>query len=129
MVIKACDISLLNSRLKSILSSGTSSSPIYVDVPGVPSTTRSRFRLAQKVSNSVLDMLGPVATDYEQVASMLTGEKGRPIRSANTIVEALRIIKSDAEVKVMKKAADISSDAHAKVCFARDPSLKDVDQG
>lgn len=74
-------------------------------------------------------MLGPVATDYEQVASMLTGEKGRPIRSANTIVEALRIIKSDAEVKVMKKAADISSDAHAKVCFAHNPLLKDVDQG
>ncbi len=37
-------------------------------------------------------------------------------------VEALRAVKSKRELGVMKRAADISSDAHSKVGLINDPS-------
>jgi Xaa-Pro aminopeptidase len=39
----------------------------------------------------------------------------REVKSAATKVERLRLIKSEAEVKAMRRAADISADAHSKV--------------
>lgn len=39
----------------------------------------------------------------------------RDVRSAEKVVERLRLIKSEAEVRVMRRAADTSADAHAKV--------------
>ena len=108
-------ISLLGSRLKSIFGAFSSDCPIYVDLPGVASSSRVRQRPAKR---SVFDYLVPNGNtngDYEHVAAILSGEKGRPIRSAGTEVEKLRRIKSAAEIKVMRRAADISSAAHGKV--------------
>jgi intermediate cleaving peptidase 55 len=68
----------------------------------------------------MFDYLSPSSistSEFEDMASLLNGNTGRPIKSAATEIEnKYRIIKSQAEIKVMKKAADISSAAHAAVC-------------
>lgn len=95
--------------------------PIYCDIPGVSSSSNrnsNRFRRT-KSNSSLLDLLVPTQTNsgYEEVVSILAGEKGRSIKSASSQVESMRLIKSDAEIQVMRKAADISSAAHSKVSF------------
>jgi Xaa-Pro aminopeptidase len=120
--LQATDISLLSGRLKSILSVPTNSPasfPIYVDLPGVPASSRVKTRVSRVLS--MFDHLVPTVAgqgDFEEVATVLAGQKGRPIHSAATRVERLRSIKSPAEIKVMRKAADISAAAHSKVCLA-----------
>ncbi|ORY66952.1 peptidase M24, structural domain-containing protein [Leucosporidium creatinivorum] len=121
----AADISVLAPRLKSILNSGASSSrpslqPIYVDFEGVPSSSRLR----PKSKTSLFDFLVPHGRsfdDADEVAALLTGT-GRQIKSASREVEKLRLIKSPAEIKVLRRAADISSDAHAKVMRFCEPT-------
>lgn len=115
---QATDISMLAPRLKSILNSGAASSrpslqPIYVDFEGVPSSSRLR----PKPRTSLFDLLVPNGRsfdDADEVAALLTGS-GRQVKSASREIEKLRLIKSPAEIKVLRRAADISSDAHAKV--------------
>lgn len=116
--LQATDISMLAPRLKSILTSGASYSrpslqPIYVDFEGVPSSSRLR----PKPKTSLFDLLVPSGRsfdDADEVAALLTGS-GRQVKSASKEIEKLRLIKSPAEVKVLRRAADISSDAHAQV--------------
>lgn len=101
--------------------------PIYVDIPEIPSSSRSRFRRSKINNSSLLDLLVPTSGQgaYDEVASILMGEKGRPIKSAASVVETMRLIKSEAEIAVMRKAADISSNAHAKVSlFIHRQSIK-----
>lgn len=93
-------------------SPSSSSFPIYVDFPGVPSSSRHR-----PPKKSLLDYLVPGGNPQDvvdEVAAILSGS-GRPVKSAATEVERLRVVKSDAEIKVMRRTADISSNAHAKV--------------
>lgn len=118
----AADIMQLTSCLKSMIqapSTSTSSPPpIYADVPGIsPSGGRSRIS-RPTASRSLFDYLVPSATslsDFDDVAAVLNGDKLRAIKSAAGEVERLRIVKSEAEIKVMRRAADISSKAHAEV--------------
>lgn len=132
---QACDISLLTNRLRSIINSPSSSStmfPIYCDIPNVSTSSSSnrssRFRRT-KMTSSLLDLLVPTpgGSGFEEVASILAGEKGRPIRSAASQIESMRLIKSDAEIRVMRRAADISSAAHSKVCLCYSRSIYAVD--
>ena len=115
---QAFDISHLAPRLKTILTAPSSSSashPIYIDVPGVAPTSRIRTTAPKK---SFFDYLVPGRADADDVAAIISGEKSnRPVRSAAIAVEKLRLIKSESEIKVMRRAADISSDAHGKVAF------------
>ncbi|KAI5476016.1 mitochondrial metallopeptidase [Pseudohyphozyma bogoriensis] len=112
----ACDISYLSTRLKSILSAPStsfSSPPIYVDAPGVSTSSRVSTRFKAR---SFLDYLTPSAdSEFDELKAVFEGRGGRTVKSAANEVEKLRLIKSDAEVKVMRRAADISSNAHAKV--------------
>jgi len=91
----------------------TPSPPIYVDLPGVSPSSRTRTRPA---THSLFDYLNPDSnSDADGVAAILAGHKGRTIKSAAAAVERLRIVKSAAELAVMRKAADISCAAHAEV--------------
>lgn len=117
------DIKSLPSTLKALLlkpsTSAASEAAIYVDVPGVSPSTRFRLARQKLQSKSLYDYLLPSATssDSEDVCSVLNGEKGRVIKSASKEIEKMRVIKSDAEVKVMRRAADISSKAHLEVSY------------
>ncbi|KAL8279950.1 hypothetical protein RQP46_007531 [Phenoliferia psychrophenolica] len=123
---EAFDITHLAPRLKTILTAPSSSSashPIYIDVPGVAPTSRIRLRTPPSKPKSFLDYLVPGRADSDELAAIFSGEKSnRPIRSASVEVEKLRLIKSPNEIKLMRRAADVSSAAHAKVMRFCEPT-------
>lgn len=97
-------------------SSSPSPRPIYVDIEGVPSSSRPR----PKVKTSLFDFLVPggrAVDAADEVAALLMGT-GRIVKSASSQIERLRLVKSPAEIKVLRRAANISADAHAKVSSA-----------
>lgn len=67
----------------------------------------------------MLEFLSPsshATSEFEAIQGIFNGDTGKPIKSAATEIENnYRIIKSESEIKVMKKAADISAAAHAAV--------------
>lgn len=113
----------MTSVLRSILSSATG--PIYVDIPDSPNsppstrTTRTRRSILSFLSSptdgSVLSSAGGKKSDYDALMSILNGGGGKRVKSLKEQVERLRVIKSDAEIKLMRRAADISSRAHESV--------------
>ncbi|GAA6046470.1 hypothetical protein JCM3770_004938 [Rhodotorula araucariae] len=110
-------------QLQSILSSNSRGS-VYIDLPAVSPTTFSRTRPRTHKSRSLLDYLSTAGSGAQsfpdEVDDVLTALQKRDVRSAAAEVERLRLIKSAAEVEVMRKGADASSAAHAKVMrFAR----------
>ncbi|TNY22106.1 peptidase M24 [Rhodotorula diobovata] len=119
---EAVDAHLFPRRLSHLLSSKPDS-PIYIDLPSVSPATFSRTRQRPAKSRSLLDYLarsGTSAKHHDEVDEVLGALQRRDVRSAAGEVERLRLIKSEAEVKVMRRAADASSAAHAKVMrFAR----------
>ncbi|KAK4702394.1 hypothetical protein P7C70_g3829, partial [Phenoliferia sp. Uapishka_3] len=128
---EAFDITLLSSRLKSILASpskSSSSSPIYIEAPGVAPSSRTRTSTSPRSKSptkALYDFLVPGHVD-DEIAAILAGEKnGRLVKSAAKEVEKLRLYKSPNEIKVMRRAADISSAAHSSVmrfCAPTSPS-------
>lgn len=105
-------MSHLVARLRTMIDS--SSAPLYIDFDGVPSASRRQSRPTKR---SLLDYLVPSGSALDEVgevAELLAGSK-RQVKSATSALEKLRLIKSDAEIKVMRKAADLSSKGHAKV--------------
>ncbi|KAK4055681.1 aminopeptidase [Microbotryomycetes sp. JL201] len=119
---EAVDITLLPARLRSILDkrSGGDAS-VYVDVEGVQHGSRSRNRQPKLSLFDYLVPSGRALDDAEEVASILSGS-GRRVKSASQEFEKLRLVKSAAEIKVLRKAADISADAHAKVMRFCEPT-------
>lgn len=114
---QAVDAHLFPRRLSHLLSSKPDS-PIYIDLPSVSPATFSRTRQRPAKSRSLLDYLarsGTSAKHHDEVDEVLGALQRRDVRSAAGEVERLRLIKSEAEVKVMRRAADASSAAHAKV--------------
>ncbi|KAK4056602.1 aminopeptidase [Microbotryomycetes sp. JL221] len=111
---EATDISLLPSHLRTILESSRPNAPIYVDLDGVQQSSRSRLRTTKTSFFDYLVPPGRALDDADEVASILSGS-GKQIKTVNKELERLRLIKSEAEIKVMRRAADISADAHAKV--------------
>lgn len=82
---------------------------VYVDVP--PTHTRKGPRGSSK---SILKYLSPpvdARSDYDILVDSLSGKR-KPLAPQ---VAKLRVIKSKAEQRVMRSAADISGRAHAKV--------------
>lgn len=131
--MQAVDISHFTSHLKDLLTSSNTSGPIYVDLPdtpGAPSRGPKGARTAKTIVNfltgsssgvrrTALDLgLSSKKSDYDAVVSLLSGSggsSGRTVRSLREQVEKWRIIKSEAEVRVMRRCADISANAHARV--------------
>ncbi|KDE07839.1 hypothetical protein MVLG_01933 [Microbotryum lychnidis-dioicae p1A1 Lamole] len=129
---EAHDIALLSTHLKAILNSPSSSSSlngsIYVDLPGEPTPSRNRALLPPK-KKSLFDYLVPKANaldETSEVLELLSG-CGRTVKSANAQVERLRLIKNEAEIKVMTTAAQISARGHAKAMRFCEPTSTSAD--
>lgn len=126
---EAQDVEGFATYLSSLLASDH---PMFIDLPRHASAARAKGR---SQSRSIFDFLAPTASssstldflnlgrrkvDTETVMSNLLGRNARPTRSLRNEVERLRTIKSSAELALLRKAATISSDAHARVMkFAR----------
>jgi intermediate cleaving peptidase 55 len=116
LLSQAVDSTFFPTRLRTLLSS--SSGPVYIDLPSVSSSSTSRARAAQTPKRSFLSYLsGPSGSAQSETDEFLEALGKRELRSAAREVERLRLIKSEAEVKVMRKAADMSCAAHSKVRF------------
>ena len=126
----AMDIGLFTSHLKKVFSSSNTDGPIYVDLPDTPTasvrgprglrTAKSIFNFlsasASGARRTALDLgLSQKKSDYEYLVAALNGTGGRITKSLKEETEKLRILKSENEIKLMRKAADISGNAHAKV--------------
>lgn len=126
------DIGLLTGHLKTLLTQTNTAGPIYVDIPGSNTIgTRSGGPKGSRTAKSIVNFLtggGSGArrssldlalqtkkSDYDLVVSLLGSSGGRTIHSLKDELEKMRIVKSDAEIALMRKAAEISSNAHAKV--------------
>ncbi|GAA5902325.1 hypothetical protein JCM6882_000502 [Rhodosporidiobolus microsporus] len=105
----AVDSSYFTHRLRSLLSS--SRGPVYIDLPDI-SPSRSR---PSRSSRSFIDYLSGSTPKKSETDEMLDVLGKRELRSGAKAVERLRLIKSEAEVKVMRKAAEISCAAHSKM--------------
>ncbi|KAI0734915.1 peptidase M24 [Fomitopsis betulina] len=91
---------------------------VYVDLPPGGGPKRSRTASAK----SLLKYLSRSSQEHDALLESLSGQKRRPLAPE---VGRLRAIKSEAEQKVMRAAADISSHAHTKTMrFAR-PGLSE----
>lgn len=129
---QAMDISHFTAQLKNLLTERNTDGPIYVDIPGSTTVgTRSGGPKGSKTARSIVNFLSggtpgvrrsaldlalqPKKSDYDTVVSLLNSSGGRIVHSLKHEVEKMRMIKSEAEIALMRKAAEISSDAHAKV--------------
>ncbi|BGP23779.1 aminopeptidase [Rhodotorula toruloides] len=120
---EACDSARFGHRLQQILSHN-SRGPVYIDLPSHSLSTfsRTRRRTPSRPFLSYISLAGN-SPGRDEVDEVLKALEKRDVRSAAKEVERLRLIKSEAEVKVMRKAADISADAHAKVMWFARPGI------
>ncbi|KAF9551563.1 hypothetical protein CPC08DRAFT_715038 [Agrocybe pediades] len=103
------------SHVKSLLSSA---SLVYVDLPNpAPWNPKTSY----KKPRSLLKYLsGSSSTEQEDVVDSISGSMRRPLAPQ---MGKLRSIKSKAEQRVMRQAADISGRAHAKVMRFAQPGM------
>ncbi|GAA5954869.1 hypothetical protein JCM21900_004971 [Sporobolomyces salmonicolor] len=120
----ACDVAHFSRRLEDALSS--SRGPVYIDLPDISASSFSRSRFTSTSNRTsffdYLSSAGSKRTPVDEVDRVLGALGKRDVKSAAREIEKLRVVKSEAEVRVMRKAADISADAHSKVmrfCGAR----------
>lgn len=122
------DITLLSSKLKTLFTGSSSANgTIYTDIPGLRTSNKSRLLARREVGLSggkgkgLLDFLVPSSggttgiSDFEDVVNVLEGAGSWGIKSVVGEVERLRLIKSEAEIGVMRTAARISAKAHTEV--------------
>ncbi|KAJ7122944.1 peptidase M24 [Mycena epipterygia] len=114
---EARSIDHFSSHLRSVLSTYSN---VFVDVP--PTYTRKSSKFSTK---SIMKYLTPPLTsrtDYDSIVEALSSSQRKPLAPK---IAQLRAIKSEAEIRVMREAADISGRAHAKTMrFAR-PGLSE----
>ncbi|KAJ7499439.1 peptidase M24 [Mycena latifolia] len=106
------------SHLRSVLSIYSN---VFVDVPPTYNRTPSKFS-----TKSILNYLSPPLkprSEYDSIVEGLSSSRRKPLAPK---IAPLRAIKSEAELRVMRQAADISGRAHAKTMrFAR-PGLSEA---
>ncbi|GAA5869896.1 hypothetical protein JCM3774_000523 [Rhodotorula dairenensis] len=122
---ESCDSAHFGWRIKNLLTSN-SSGPVYIDLPSHSVSTFSRTR-ARSPSRTFLQYLSSAGSGkpVDESDEVMAALQKREVKSAASKVERLRLIKSDAEVKAMRKAADVSADAHSKVMrFAQPGQLE-----
>ncbi|KAJ7762729.1 peptidase M24 [Mycena maculata] len=109
------------SHLRSVLSIYSN---VFVDVP--PSHAPKPAKSSRFSSKAILNYLSPPLTprtEYDSVVDALSSSARKPLSPK---IAQLRAIKSEAELRVMRQAADISGRAHAKTMrFAR-PGLSEA---
>ncbi|KAJ7638370.1 peptidase M24 [Roridomyces roridus] len=111
------------SHLRSVLSKYSN---VYVDVP---QSTTSRKSSSKFTTKSILSYLSPPLAPQSEYDSIVEGLSNSRRKSLAPQVAQLRAIKSEAEIQVMRQAADISGRAHAKTMrFAR-PGLSEAALG
>ncbi|KAG6829801.1 hypothetical protein H0H87_010142 [Tephrocybe sp. NHM501043] len=119
-IFRADDAQLIDNFSSHLKSATTLHTHVYVDVP--PTHTRRGPRATTK---SVLKYLSPPAearSDYDIIVDSLS-KKRRPLAPE---VARLRAIKSNAEQRVMRAAADISGRAHAKTMRFTRPGISET---
>ncbi|KAI0346938.1 peptidase M24 [Trametopsis cervina] len=98
-------------------------SNIYLDIPSSSTLSRRGRTLSHK---SMLKYLAPGATsarlEYDSVIDSITSSKLRPLAPE---VARLRVIKSESEQRIMRAAADISGNAHAKTMRFTSPGMSE----
>ena len=107
-IFKADDtlsIDLFGSHLKSLLSYFSN---VYVDLP--LTSTKSPFRKRQRSMLNFLSVSSP--TERDVIMDSISSSARQPLAPQ---LAKWRAIKSEAEQKVMRHAADISARAHTKV--------------
>ncbi|GAA5963248.1 hypothetical protein JCM3765_005775 [Sporobolomyces pararoseus] len=125
----ACDIAWFSGRLEDLISK--TKGPIYIDLPNVSASSLSsrRTTTSRQSTSSVSSVVPKSLFDYfslpsattvnskpqDDIDGILNQLRKKDVRNAAREVERLRLIKSRAEVMVMKRAADISSQAHSDV--------------
>jgi intermediate cleaving peptidase 55 len=95
------------SHLRSLLSLY---SHIYIDLP--PPSPSSPSRRKPTSILKYLSRKSESAWEYDNILEKITSSKQRPLSPE---VSRIRSIKSEAETKIMRAAADISGRAHTKV--------------
>jgi intermediate cleaving peptidase 55 len=103
------DVLRLGHYLKSVSASYDN---IYVDIPGISSTRR----------RSLMERLSSAYPAKSEVDSMLKGIPPFKIKPLAPSIHRLRKIKSEAEIKLIRNAANVSGSAHSKVCVLISPS-------
>lgn len=118
--MQACDVAHFSRRLEDALSS--SRGPVYIEHPDISASSFSRSRPTSTSNRTsffdYLSSAGSKRTPVDEVDRVLGALGKRDVRSAAREIEKLRVVKSEAEVRVMRKAADISADAHSKVAIS-----------
>lgn len=122
---EAEDVEGLARYLNSLLPAWTG--PVYIDLPAHATNNR----VSKKSSRSIISMLsetqpptspldvfklGRKKGEAETALALLTGRNAKETRPLAPQVERLRLIKSPTELALMRKAAELSSEAHAQVC-------------
>ncbi|GAA97879.1 uncharacterized protein L969DRAFT_96259 [Mixia osmundae IAM 14324] len=126
---EAFDIGQLENRLETILA--RTSGPIYCDTPEKATRTRAGLFTRSAASQAVMDFLYrgksasyPAAAESSPILQVLAGMRGsRQIRPLCDRVEQFRLYKSSAEVRLMRQAAELSCEAHAKVMRRAQPGI------
>ncbi|GAA6004676.1 hypothetical protein JCM11491_002190 [Sporobolomyces phaffii] len=119
----SCDIAWFSSRLDDLIQ--RSRGPIYIDLPNVSASSLSSRRTRTSSSSSVsstpkslfdyFSMPTTSSRPQDDIDGILNLLRTKDVRNAAKEVERLRLVKSSAEIAVMKRAADISSQAHSDV--------------
>ncbi|KAJ7229152.1 peptidase M24 [Mycena pura] len=105
------------SHLRSALSSYSN---VFVDLPN---HTHKSSKLTSKSILNFLSLPLVPRTEYDSIVEALSGSRHKPLAPK---IAQLRAIKSEAELRTMRQAADISGRAHAKTMrFAR-PGLSEA---
>lgn len=115
----ARSIDHFSSHLWSVLSTYSN---VFVDVPPFPRNVKS----SKFTTKSILNYLSPAVAprmEYDSIVEALSNSRRKPLAPK---IARLRAIKSEAELRVMREAANISGRAHAKTMrFAR-PGLSEA---
>lgn len=140
---QALDIAHFTTHLKTLLTTSNTSGPIYVDIPDSPSSSIRAPRGVTRTAKSIINFLKPSdsspsfrkntldlsltakKSDYDALVGLLSGTGGRTVKSLKEVTEEMRMVKSENEIKVMRKAADISGDAHAQVMKLAEPGTSE----
>lgn len=121
---EAEDIEGLARYLNSVLP--TWSGSVFIDLPFHSISSRSSRKSSKSIISllsdtsppgSALDVfkLGRSKGEADSVMALLTGRNARSTKALAPYIERLRLIKSPNELNLMRKAAELSSEAHAQV--------------
>ncbi|KAJ7265937.1 peptidase M24 [Mycena haematopus] len=116
---EARSIDHFSSHLKLLLSKNSN---VFVDIPTTSHTSKSPKFSSKSIFGYFSSPVAP-RTEYDSIMETLSKSRRKPLAPK---IARLRAIKSEAELRVMRQAADISGRAHAKTMrFAR-PGLSEA---